>query len=63
MIKIWGVLSESSPPTEGEEGDFCLNCEKSRSSGRSFRAFFFKRIKQAKPRSLPAVGPLLDIQG
>jgi hypothetical protein len=63
MKVTWGVLNESLPLTEGKEGGLCLNREKSRSSGCSFRAFSFNRTKQTKLRSPVAVGCSLYVQG
>lgn len=63
MEMTWGVLSKPFPLSKGEEGRFCLNCKETCSSGRSFRAFFFRLLRDVKPRSLSAVGCLLNIQG
>jgi len=63
MRIVWGALFQSFPLAEWGEGRICLNCEKTQSSGRSFRAFLLNRREQITPKSLLTVGCLFNIQG
>jgi len=63
MKMSWGALDKVFPLTEGERGNLYLDCKKTHSLGRSFQAFFFNQIGQAKPSSVLPVGCLLYTHG
>lgn len=52
MRMAWGVLSQTSPSAGGEGKGLYSGFLRTWRSGRSFRAFFFSRIGQAKLRPL-----------
>jgi hypothetical protein len=49
MRMAWGVLSQSPPSADGEGKGLYSGFLRTWRYGRSFGAFFFSRIGQAKP--------------
>jgi len=56
MVMQWGVLYETFPLSNGGPEGVCVDFKKTSSSRRSFRAYFFNRLKQLRPRQVLVAG-------